>query len=352
MAQGAAVILPPDKKDSAAVLGLLGSRMQPLHGSRSRLRNTDKTHPTIGRFALPSRAAGLILKTILMEKLQLLILSDGKPGHENQSVGLAEAMARRVPAEICMIRLTEGKGIFPKTIQALSSPPVSRKPDFIIAAGHSTHLPLLLTARKYGACSILLMKPSLPLSWFDWCIAPEHDFRKSPFPKNVITSKGALNRVLPAASERKGKLCLIGGPSKTHGYEESGLIAQIKSISAGAPWEIADSRRTPATLLPALAAQIPGLTFFPHQETQPGWLASKLANAEEVHVTEDSVSMIYEALSSGAKVRILEMPRLRQDSRVIRGLDMLKSAGYFSSNSPGLLAEADRCAGVILRPAR
>ena len=48
MAQGAAVILPPDTEwsleDSAGGLGLLGSRMQPLHDPRSRLRNTDKDH--------------------------------------------------------------------------------------------------------------------------------------------------------------------------------------------------------------------------------------------------------------------------------------------------------------------
>ena len=307
---------------------------------------------TIGGFALPSGTAGLILKAILMEKLQLLILSDGKPGHENQSLGLAEAMARRVPVEIHVLRLAEGKCLFGKTRQALSASRESRKPDFVIATGHSTHLPLLLTARKYDARSILLMKPSLPVSWFDWCVAPEHDFGKNPPPKNAITSKGALNRIVRTGGDKKGKLFLIGGPSKTHGYDEAALIAQIKSISAGETWEIADSRRTPATLLPALETQVPGLTSFPHQETKPGWLASKLADVEEVHVTEDSVSMIYEALSSGAKVRVLEMPRLRHDSRVIRGLDMLKEAGYFSDNSPGILAEADRCAEMILGVAR
>ena len=35
MAQGAAVILPPDKKASAGVLGLLGSKTKPLHDSHS-----------------------------------------------------------------------------------------------------------------------------------------------------------------------------------------------------------------------------------------------------------------------------------------------------------------------------
>lgn len=191
------------------------------------------------------------------------------------------------------------------------------------------------------------MRPSLPLSWFDWCIAPEHDFPNGSPALNIITSKGALNRVVPVGVEKNGKLFLIGGPSKTHGYDEAALIAQIKAVAKDEPWEIADSLRTPESLLPALRQEIPALTFFPHQKTQPGWLAAKLAEVEEVHVTEDSVSMIYEALSSGAKVRVLEMPRLRQNSRVMRGLDILKAAGYFSDGSPEILAEADRCAGII-----
>ncbi len=42
--------------------------------------------------------------------LHILILSDGKPGHENQSQGLAEAIGRIRPVEISTIRLAGIKG--------------------------------------------------------------------------------------------------------------------------------------------------------------------------------------------------------------------------------------------------
>jgi mitochondrial fission protein ELM1 len=188
------------------------------------------------------------------------------------------------------------------------------------------------------------------VSWFDLCICPEHDFIGKPVPTNVITSKGALNRVVPGCGEKSGKLLLIGGPSKTHGYDEGALIAQIKDIAADGGWQVADSRRTPETFLPALKKELPGITVFPHQETQPGWLAAKLSSLETVWVTEDSVSMIYEALTGGARVGVLEMPRLRPDARVIRGLEALKAEGYFAPNLPRLpLAEADRCAALICK---
>ncbi len=281
---------------------------------------------------------------------RILVISDGKAGHENQSLGLAEAMARLRPAEIHTLRLDMKKWFYFRLKAAVAESATYPRPDFVLAAGHATHAAALRIARKYGARSISLMKPGLPVSWFDLCICPEHDFIGKPVPPNVITSKGALNRVVPNTGKKSGKLFLIGGPSKTHGYDEAALIAQIKGIAGDGEWQVADSRRTPETFLPALKKALPSLTIFPHQETQPGWLASILSTAETVWVTEDSVSMIYEALTGGARAGVLEMPRLRPDARVIRGLEALREEGFFDPHkTPQVLAEADRCAEILLR---
>ncbi|MEP2776600.1 MAG: ELM1/GtrOC1 family putative glycosyltransferase [Luteolibacter sp.] len=283
--------------------------------------------------------------------LQLLILSDGKPGHENQSLGLAEAMARRTPAEIHVIRLDTSAGLLSRIRKALDESAALPPPDYVIAAGHRTHLSLLRIAAKFGAKSIVLMRPGLPSAWFTHCIAPEHDFKNAPSSKNIILSKGALNRVVPTTEPKSGKLLLIGGASKTHGFDKQALISQIREIASDG-WQAADSRRTPDGFLNDLKNEIPGIQIFPHQETQPGWLAAKLSSLEEVWVTEDSVSMIYEALTGGAKVGVLNMPRLRPDARVIRGLEFLREAGYFigaKTQQPPTLSEADRCAELILK---
>ncbi|MGJ8633100.1 MAG: mitochondrial fission ELM1 family protein [Luteolibacter sp.] len=282
------------------------------------------------------------------ERLQILVVSDGKPGHENQSLGLAEAMGRRVVADVHLLKLDMGKGMIGRMRAALVDSVDFPKPDYVIGAGHGTHLPLLRVAGKYGASSICLMRPSLPMGWFTWCVVPGHDFRKPRVAKNLIVSKGAPNRVVRGTGERKGKLLLIGGPSKIHGYDEKRLVGRIREIVVGDGWGVADSRRTPETFLPALMEALPGVEVFPHVEMEKGWLARKLGEVEEVWVTEDSVSMIYEALSSGARVRVLEMPRLRADARVIRGLELLKEEGYFDEGSEKVLAETERCAGLIL----
>jgi len=130
---------------------------------------------------------------------------------------------------------------------------------------------------------------------------------------------------------------------------------------------MADSRRTPAGFLGLLAEEeAAGLVVHPHQATGPDWLAQRLATAAEVWVTEDSVSMVYEALTAGARVGVLPMPRLRAGSRVVRGLEQLAADGYVTLYGewrgsrelrppPARLAEADRCAAIVLErffPAR
>jgi len=83
-----------------------------------------------------------------------------------------------------------------------------------------------------------------------------------------------------------------------------------------------------------------------------------LAGSAYVWVTEDSVSMVYEALSSGAKVGLLPVPRKTKTSRVIRGLDSLKQSNHILSYSanqtdlttfecPPPLNEAERVAKIV-----
>lgn len=289
------------------------------------------------------------------------LLGDGKPGHENQSLGLTDAIARRMPCEVHRISLAGERGIFKRVKAAERAGIRLPAPDLIIGAGHSTHFALLWLARKHGAKSIVLMKPSLPMGWFDLCIVPAHDFKAPPQRENVIVTQGALNRVAPPENvDRTGRMILIGGPSGAYGWDEETLLQALAGISTEGKWQLTDSRRTPDGFIRKIEARLPGIEIFPHQNTRPEWLPGKLARAEEVWVTEDSVSMVYEALSSGARVGLLPVPRAKKDSRVLRGLEVLISNGFLTSFTewektkklnapPSILREADRCAGEVVR---
>ena len=203
------------------------------------------------------------------------------------------------------------------------------------------------------------MKPSLPLGCFDLCIAPHHDFPGASAAGNLILTRGALNRVTQHHGEKSGKLILVGGPSKTHGWDGAALLSQLTAATDRGGWEMTDSRRTPAGFLDEAKAQLSGVTVFPHRDTPPDWVPQRLGAAKEVWVTEDSVSMIYEALSSGARVGLLPMPSCVGRSRVMTGIDGLVADGYLNryeawetshclAAAPEVLREADRCAEIVL----
>jgi mitochondrial fission protein ELM1 len=145
------------------------------------------------------------------------VLSDGRPGHENQSVGLAEAIARRSGTRVEIVRFAKGDLLWRRYCNAIAG---EAKVDLLIATGHKTHLTLSLAARKLGAKSVVIMSPTWPLWFFDLCLAPQHDLtpgRRSH--GRVIPTFGALNRVpeeIPAKQARG--VVLIGGPSKAHGW--------------------------------------------------------------------------------------------------------------------------------------
>jgi mitochondrial fission protein ELM1 len=286
---------------------------------------------------------------------------DGRPGHENQVIGLTEAIQRIRSVEVCDIRLDEDRkslrGILSGWLASMASLPA---PDLLIGAGHSTHLPLLACSRRFGGRSVVIMKPSLPVGLFDLCLIPEHDTLCFPA-NNVVRTEGALNRVRP--SDRHDSNCgliLIGGPSKHFLWSDEKVIRQVQAIAAtsGIRWTIAASERTPENFLKHLQSQLPNVAVKTPHDTSSDWLPGQLEQAGTVWVTCDSMSMIYEALTAGARVGLLELEpsspgrissniqRLIRSSMVTACSDWMQ--GRPLSASMKYFSEADRCSGIVV----
>jgi len=301
------------------------------------------------------------------------ILSDGKAGHLSQTRGLATALIKRKGGSIREIDLA-GKGFWGK----LRAVWVQGTPDFIIAAGHGTHLALLLSGCLFKrAKTVVCMRPSFPMRWFDFCIVPRHDWSPEVLanpPAHIIPTIGALHGVHPSPeSPKTHTLMLIGGPSKEYGWDGTQVIEQLKAVSS---WQLAvgsqqseakflltTSRRTPVGFVDVLRRECPSIEVVPVEETRRGWVAEKLASATAVWVTRDSVSMIYESLGSGAPVGLLDMISLKGTaaprSRVAKGIEMLKNDGWVTPfedwketgllKSKGALVEVDRVADMLVK---
>ncbi len=276
----------------------------------------------------------------------IYIVSDGKKGHLSQTRGLAHALIERAKAarpdmvhEVHEVDIS-GKSWFAKLNykgRELDLP----RPHLILCAGHGTHLAALSLARHLRCLCMVCMKPSLPTRLFDLCVVPRHDLPEGKVPPaHIFPTAGALNSVRPdAEAPKRETLILIGGPSKDFDWDAEMVVNQLSTIARhnSSPMLLTTSRRTPADFAQDVISTSPSIRVVPVEQTGPTWVADHLATAREVWVTQDSVSMVYEALSSGAPVGIIEMQR-RGDrrrkprtSRVVRGLNKLIEDGYVCS---------------------
>jgi uncharacterized protein len=301
---------------------------------------------------------------MMKASLVIWIVGDGKPGHENQSIGVAEAIQRKVDCQVCRISL-RGDSVIGKVRHAWREAASLPRPDFVIGAGHATHVPLLVLSRKFGGRSVVMMKPSLPIRLFDSCIAPKHDFPEGYSHPKLLTVHGAPHRVRPAESiESKDRgLVLIGGPVLADEWDGGRMREILEGIVTEGNWVVSDSRRTPADWFGSLVDDWKSrdhIEFVSHLQTGADWVPQMLQRCDPIWVTEDSVSMICEAAGSGGRVGILPMPGARKDGRVRKGIESMVREGYATWHQSWLkqrkltaeskpLLEADRCADWLLQ---
>ena len=294
--------------------------------------------------------------------ISVWIVSDQKAGHENQSLGLVDALKRLLDVESKLVRVDPKRSAWRNSKTLLAMVREERNPDLLVGAGHRTHWILLLMRWIRRIPVVVLMKPSIPIQFFDLCLIPEHDLQNRKPGNNVIPTCGVLNRVrYQPEKQNDSGLILIGGPCREFGWDEGTLTSAVVDIVRSRPgiqWTLTDSRRTPEAFLSTLRAQGLDLELWSHHDTPAGWLPDRLAEAGTVWATQDSVSMIYESLSSGASVGLLKMPPTGSPSRLSYGIERLVDTGMvtryrgadLTAQLPApsrVLAETDRCAAVI-----
>ncbi|MCA0899612.1 ELM1/GtrOC1 family putative glycosyltransferase [Microbulbifer agarilyticus] len=275
---------------------------------------------------------------------------DGNKAHEKQSAALLAGLRERMGAarvQSCDVDCSQLRFWLPGSLQmALDAAGAIAlgQPDFLIGAGHRCHLPLLAARKRFGGRSVVLMRPSLPIQWFDFALIPEHD--RPPALPNVLTTRGALTLPLPQEPTRAGTgLILLGGPSRHFAWDSVTLERDIGQLATNSlQWTLADSRRTPEFALQQLAR--PGFTLASWRECDDGWLEQQLASVEQVWVTRDSISMVFEALQSRAQVGVLALPSRNRENKVRAAVQRLIDEGLVSEQ----LADAKRSPGVQREP--
>ena len=290
-----------------------------------------------------------------MKKLNILLITDKKPGHEQQSLGLVKALSNILSISVMIVPPLSKREMFAKLF-------TKRRNNFqmIIGAGHKTHASVLFLAWYYRAIKIILMKPSLPYSFFDACIVPNHDL--PPNKPNIFSSQGALNQLVGPFKKAPQTLILLGGISKHYQWNNALIIQQLEEIyqkiNQQEPILLTTSRRTPSNFLSLLEQTTfaENIQIFDHQLTPKNWLVDMLKISKNVYVTPDSISMIYEALTAECNVYLFNLPA--NTNKITFSIEQLKQEqwifDYQHTNSSKNLHhtppnEAQRCAQWIIK---
>ncbi len=256
------------------------------------------------------------------------IISDSKAGHEAQCRGVFDALGLRY----------EVRRIRPGRLQQALAPyvPVARSehfgqpgatfappwPDFAIAAGRLT-VPYIRALKRHAGratYTIILQDPKVPLSTADLFWMPEHDPRRGP---NVITAAVAPHTFAPAriaelravpppapfqSLPRPWVGVLLGGDGSSYrftGDDQARLAASLRSIAAlGAGLLITPSRRTPSTLVGAIAEATADFPRFIWDGTGENPYPAMLAHADYFVVTADSINMCGEPAVTGRPIYV------------------------------------------------
>ncbi|WP_343569747.1 ELM1/GtrOC1 family putative glycosyltransferase [Acinetobacter sp.] len=294
--------------------------------------------------------------------MHIVYVSDGKAGHRSQALGLFQAMQRQQANATFEEVSINDLPIF-SLIKALffsKNTLFEQAPDFIFGVGSHTHFRVWLLGKIFKkAKTVILMKPNLPIAWFDYAVIPEHD--GIPGNSRVIVTRGALNPIRNENHHQTARILItLGGSSKRHQWNQEKVLLSVQQIVEHNPSSeiiLTTSRRTPAGFIDILKQQSSAkkLQICPVEQTPQGWIFEEMQKAEAVWVTEDSVSMIYEALTAGCRVGVIAMDRFKQD-RITNSVDRLLEekliANVFDINllpEGQVLQEADRVVHQITK---
>jgi len=285
--------------------------------------------------------------------LKIIIISEGRPGHYNQSVSLARSVGldyeiRNIPfvdfrtellrlfdnvvnKDIAKMLFIKFFGVDPENYMGA------------IGTGNRVHPFLALFKRATGLPTISIFYPKLLPDIFDMIIVPYHD--RAPDSLRVHHVFGAIyfkeklenDEIENFRSKLKSNgpwiSIIIGGNSKHHAFNSDEIIKGLDLLFENEnlkdyKYLLSTSRRTPENLESLLEKKDYPLDFsvyYHKDKTNP--LRYYFEISDFAVITSDSISMITEAINCGLFcycIKIPEKGKLKFDT----SLELLEKQGF------------------------
>ena len=294
-----------------------------------------------------------------------------KIGDNNQLLALAEGLG--LPFETRPMRYNLGRAVPPRYLGATLATltPESRQwltppwPDLVLAIGRRS-VPVARWIRKSSGGKTMLVligHPRVDPEQFDlvltthqYPVPPKGNVTVLPMAMSRLRDPGPPSREERAwldALPRPHLLLALGGPTKYWELDATAIGAQASKLATrardlGGALIAVGSRRTPPEVLASVRAEL-GTNDRVVEGNMPGF-PLLMADADEIFVTADSVSMLSEAVQTGKPVGMVPISLSPKGKRLI-GEDGSQPSGRRDLRRIWQTLQDSRLVGTVERPA-
>ena len=280
--------------------------------------------------------------------MNILWVKDGKIGHEKQVKALLDELAKTIDIKVYeeeyiigpFQRINDILYYASRSNELMHHVKYHKKNiHLIIGAGSNTHARVLQIKRglKHDfhkeVLAVSLLVPSFFKKHFDLICAPKHDQHKLSG-HEAIYFEGSLAKVSIDEFDESIGLIAIGGKNKHYLFNINKIMEQIEFVTSLYPnktWYIFSSRRTPQKMINAIddLAQINKKIII-----SKGGFDEMLRKASIKIITQDSMNMVYESLSTKGSTLLFNMKYLRKNKVINQMNELLnnKQIGYIEYN--------------------
>ena len=294
---------------------------------------------------------------------RILIITDGKAGHENQSRALCDGLgATAVVARVAFpcraaklaAYLFDRLGLYRRSLFDVT--PFEGSFDAVVGAGSTAFYPAKTIARRLGVPVAAVLYPRGFRKDFDAIVATAYD---APAPRpNTVTIPVNLTHTNPAfyaqgvaafrqrhTPQRPAVGLIVGGPNPFAEMRADDMAIAFDRIFAateGCERWITTSRRTPHAV-EDLVDRLPFDFKLVYSRDQFNPIPAFVMLCETLFVTSDSTAMLSEAVTRGtARVEVLMNLRRRcKFARLVTGLTAAGAAHVFDGRLGDARAKID-----------
>ena len=283
---------------------------------------------------------------------RVLILTDGKAGHENQS----KAFARALGCDFDLIEI-RFKSKFHKalsyvfdrfgirTLSLLSVPASSPGVSYraVLGTGSGTFYAAKAMAKKLGVkCGVVLYPRGYDIASFDCVLAPAFDRPEAAanvieIPANLVANDEAFYEKGVAAFRERTTVVpeiavIVGGPNKCSTMTADWMRMQLDEIfRAPGAKAVTTSRRTPPEV-EAVIESYPWDYKLLYSKDHFNPIPAFVKLAKRLYVTAESTGMLSESCTFGA-AEVVALDNLNPGPHKFRRfVEDLRAAGYVDGN--------------------